>query len=446
MTDDFSSPRRTSPITPLLQGVPVLPFFVVFAIGPLGSVVADLGIPLILAAALATVVGYVLAVGALWLGWWRRTYWLDDQGDLRVDSGVLQRSARRLQLSRLQSVDVVSPFLARLVGLVEVRVEVAGTGDSRVVLRFISVAEGDRLREMILLKSGANASESGAGPHDGDTESSGAGAAPTVLAVVPTGRLLAGLLLRSVTAALLAASAFFIAITVFTQGPAGLVIALLTGGLPILIVVGEFLTYHGFTVARAADGLRLTYGLFSTQRRTVPPERVHAIGVVAPLLWRRRNWVRVTLTIAGLGDEASKTGRDILLPVAPREEALRVIAEVLPGVDLETLPWVSAPDRTRWRAPIQWRQLAYAVTDRVVAARSGRITRCVTVAPFARVQSVRVTQGAWERRLHLASVHADLAPGPVTITAAHMDLATARPLADRVADLARDARTGRAHE
>jgi len=83
------------------------------------------------------------------------------------------------------------------------------------------------------------------------------------------------------------------------------------------------------------------------------------------------------------------------------------------------------------------------VTDQVFAARSGRITRRIEVAPHARVQSVRVTQGPWERRLGLASVHADLAPGPVSDVARHIDLAAARPLADAEADLARRGRRGR---
>ena len=446
MSDDIAQaaptdpPRRTAPVTPLLQGVPAIPFFVIFAIGPAGSIAGDLGVPAVVVGILGAVIGYAIAAAFAWLSWLKRTYYFDTEGDLRVDSGVLQRSSRRLQLSRLQNVDVVSPFLARLFGLVEVRVEVAGAGDSRVVLRYVTVSEGDRLRREILVK--ATVGDASADPVDPESVHALDPAAmrADVLAQVPTGRLLGGLLLRSVTAGLLAASAFFIFVTVVTQGPVGLLFAVATGGLPILIVVGEFLTYHGFTVARSTEGLRLSYGLLSTQRRTVPAARVHAVALISPLLWRRRDWVRVQLTIAGLGSDSSKAGRDVLLPVAPREEALRVVAEVLPGVDLESLPWVSAPTRSRWRAPIQWRFLAYAITDAVIAARTGRITRRVQVAPHARVQSVRISEGPWERRLDLASVHADLAPGPVRITAHHLDLADARPLADREGALARLAR------
>lgn len=434
MSDEFSTPRRTDPITPVLQALPVVPFFVVFAFGPGGAIVADLGVPLVVAVGLAVVVSYALAVLGLWLGWSRKTFWLDEEGDLRVDSGVVQRSARRLQLSRLQSVDIASPFLARLVGLVEVRVEVAGVGDSRVVLRYLRSREGEALRAAILVKSRDVPAEGATPLEPAQTTEA------QLLAEVPPLRLLAGLLMRSVTAGLLLLSVVFMTFTLITQGPVGGLLAIATGGLPILIVFGEFLTYYGFTVSRAHDGLRLTYGLLSTQRRTVPAERVHAIELISPLLWRRRGWVRVSLTVAGVGDEAGTSGRDVLLPVAPLDQALRVIAEVLPGVDIEEFAWRSAPVQARWRAPIDWGRLAVAMTGDVVAARSGRITGRIAVAPYARVQSVRLTQGPYERRLGLASVHADLAPGPVRVTAQHQGLDSARALTDLLAQRARLAR------
>ena len=64
------------------------------------------------------------------------------------------------------------------------------------------------------------------------------------------------------------------------------------------------------------------------------------------------------------------------------------------------------------------------------AARSGRITRRVSVIPHARTQSVRLTQGPWERALDLASVHVDSTPGPVKVTGRHLDALTARRVVD----------------
>ncbi len=420
----MTQPRRTNPLSPLVQAAPALPAAALFIIGPGAGLAARSGVPLVLLAVAGAVLGYAAFVAVAWVSWWRRTFWLDDDGDLRMDSGLLQRSARRLQLSRLQSVDIVAPFLARLAGLVEVRVEVAGSGDSRIVLRYLTRMEADDLRGRILELA------------RGETTEDDEPAIP--LAAVPSGRLLAGLLLRSVTAALLLATILLLVVTSLTQGPAGIVLVLVTGGLPILSVVTEFLANYGFRVARTQDGLRIRRGLLSTQSRTVPADRVHAVSIVSPLLWRRWDWVRVTVTIAGVqGDEVRP---DVLIPVAPREEALRLIAEVLPDVDVNALCFESAPRAARWRSPFAWRSLGCALTSQVIATRSGRITLRTSIAPHARVQSVRVTQGPWERALGLASLHADIAPGPVEVVGRHLSEDAVRPLAQEESDLMRRAR------
>jgi putative membrane protein len=419
-----TQPQRTHPLSPLVQAAPALPAAAVFFIGPGAGIAARVDLPLVIVAVVGAVIGYGAFVAVTWVAWLRRTYWIDDDGDLRMDSGLVQHSSRRLQLSRLQSVDVVAPFVARLAGLVEVRVEVAGAGDSRIALRYLTRSDAEALRDSILQLA------------RGESEAETEGSLP--LAQVPSQRLLASLLLRSVTAALLLATVLLLGLTVFTQGPAGLILVLVTGGLPILSVVTEFLANYGFQIARTPDGLRIRRGLLSTQSRTIPPDRVHAVSIVSPLLWRRWDWVRVTVTIAGVKDDESRP--DVLIPVAPRAEALRLIAEVLPGVDVDRLPFESAPSRARWRAPFAWRSLACAITPQVIASRSGRLTLRTSIAPHARVQSVRVTQGPWERWLGLASLHADTAPGPVDVAARHMAHDRVRPLAREEVELMRMAR------
>ena len=428
---EFSAPRRTSPLTALVRGSGVFPFVWALLLGPTRTAADRLDVPVALVALVGALAFLVVLVGIGSVSWWRLTFWLDGDGDLRVDSGLLQRSSRRLQLSRLQNVDVVSPIVARVFGLVELRVEVAGSGDSHVVLRYLPRSEADRLRETILASARRH---DGAKPVEAQLDES------RILAQVPTGRLLAGLLMRSLTVGLLIASVLFVMLTLVTEGASGLILAILTGGVPLLAVVGEFLTYYGFTVSQTNEGLRVRHGLLSTQARTIPPGRVHAVELIAPLLWRWRGWVRVRLTIAGVGAGTDEQrGREVLLPVAPRAEAEAVISLVLPGVDLESLEWVSAPRAARWRSPVQWRQLAYCVTPSAIATRSGRVTRRVDIAPHARVQSVRVTRGPWQELLALASVHADTAPGPVRVVARHLPERQARQLADAEAARVLDA-------
>lgn len=430
-----------------MLAVRVVPVVYLSTLIPLGGLWEDLGFPAAIGAAVLTIAIAGIAAFFGWWSWTKLTYYLDSDGDLHVDSGIFQRQARRLQLSRLQSVDAVAPLLARLFGFVEVRIEVAGTGDSRAVLRYLTKTQAEEFRETILAKA---AQESAQGALNSDIAAGeGASIAPAMpgegelLATVPTGRLFVSLLLRTTTVTLLTLTVLFVLFTIRTQGVAALALAIVTGGVPLFAIIGEFFTYSDFSVTRTRDGLRLRHGLLQTQTRTVPIGRVQAVEFIGPLLWRRLDWVRVQLTVAGLGGEGQQTGRAVLLPVAPREQALRIIGEVLPGVEIEELEWHSAPRRARWRAPIQWPFLAWASTPQVIATRTGRITRRIALAPHARNQSVRLVQGPWQRALRLATVGFDVAPGPVSLSALHTDLAGARALADEQADRARWARLQR---
>ena len=67
--------------------------------------------------------------------------------------------------------------------------------------------------------------------------------------------------------------------------------------------------------------------------------------------------------------------------------------------------------RARWLRPLSRRAVGAGLDERVFAARSGLLTRQLAVVPYARIQSVRVTQGPAQRRLRLATVHADTAGG-----------------------------------
>lgn len=418
---DDSGRRRVNPVTPIVHGVSFLPFAVLFAVASGGGVLVQFGLGGFAAAVLLILLLTVLVTAWSFLRWRNLTYWFDDDGDLRVDSGVLTRKERRLQLSRLQAVDVAQPLFARIFSMAELTVEVAGSGDSRVKLQFLTLAEARALRNEVLARAAGISSDAGEAPE-------------TVLATVTPRDLAVSLLVRSSTVGLLLLSVVILVGTVMTQGWAGLTIALVTGGVPILIVVSEFLRYFHFTVSDSPDGLRTRFGLLRTETRTVPPGRVQSIEFVEPLLWRRWSWVRVRVNIAGVGTaEGNKKVETLITPVAPRDEAIALVHRILPGLDLESLDWQSAPARARRRSPIQWRQLAVAWDPLVLATRRGRVTRRLAVIPHARTQSVRVTQGPWERALDLASLHVDTTPGPVKVTAPHLDASMAWQVAEQQA-------------
>jgi putative membrane protein len=121
--------------------------------------------------------------------------------------------------------------------------------------------------------------------------------------------------------------------------------------------------------------------------------------------------------------------------------ARAVLQRVLPGIDPFAVPLDPVPAQARWRAPLQHRRLGVGATPDVLVTRRGWLVPSWDVVPHARTQSVRVTQGPWQRTLGLASMHVDSTPGPVRITALHRAAGDARSLAAAQADRARAART-----
>lgn len=79
------TPRRTNPLSPLIQAAPALPAAAVFLLGPGAGMISRGGASVIALAIAGAIIGYAVFVGAAWLLWWRRTYWIDDDGDLRLD-------------------------------------------------------------------------------------------------------------------------------------------------------------------------------------------------------------------------------------------------------------------------------------------------------------------------------------------------------------------------
>lgn len=420
--------RRLHPLTPFARGWRWLA--VVFVI------IAQNGLRGLSLVSWLEVAG---AVGALGLGYgwlsWRFTRYRVQGEDLQVDSGVLFRRSRHVRLDRLQAVDVVRPFVARLLGLAELRLEVVGGGSSsEAPLAYLSEPDAYALRAELLARAAGVAPDAPEAPE-------------RILVTVPTSAILASMALSFNLVAGLLFSVGVLVLTLVTGNP-----AFALPVLPALLTVGgaafrEFSVHFDFTVAESPDGLRLRHGLVEHRAQTVPPGRVQALRIVQPWLWRLRGWVRVQVTVAGYGGERSQSSTTaVLLPVAPRAVALAVVGRVLPGVDVDAVLLQPVPRRARWRRPVSWRGLACGADQHVFVSRRGVLRRELDVMPHARTQSVRLVQGPWDRALGLAGVHCDTTPGPVHVLAAHRDAREARGLVEAQVERARLARRTDASE
>ncbi|UQX05025.1 PH domain-containing protein [Streptomyces sp. RerS4] len=406
--------RRLHVLTPLRRAwVPVAATVGILA--QQGDRVREWVDPLPVVLRLAALAGLVLVFGAYgFLSWWFTHYAVTDT-ELRIRTGLIFRRTAHIRLDRIQAVDVTRPILARVAGVAKLRLDVIGT-EAKDELSLLAERDAVALRAELLARA------AGFTPERAVT----VGQAPErELLRVGVPDLVASLLLSlGVWAALAGGLVAPVVVWWVSDNPWAAVVTLV----PLLGAVwagsvGRFLTEYDWTVAESPDGLRLDHGLLDRLHETVPPGRVQTVRLVEPLLWRRRGWVRVELAVAGSKNE-------VLVPVARREAAGAVIARVLPGVDLTRLVFSPSPSAgSRWVVPVWWKGYGLAVSDEVFAARRGRLCRRTEIVPHAKVQSVRRSQGPWERARGVADVHVDTGAGN-TVTARLRPAAEASTLLD----------------
>ncbi|MET8323954.1 PH domain-containing protein [Micromonospora sp. NPDC005189] len=426
--------QRLHPLSPVLHGAKSL---VVVIAGLSWSTLSRVGFGWFAAMVV------VLALGATVLSvisWYNTGYHVVGR-ELRVYEGLLWRRTRAIPLERLQAVEVVRPLLAQLTGLAELRLEVVGGGKTEAPLAYLGVADAALLRERLLVLAGRVAQA----PAPDHAVAPGAAVPPAAtpgrpLHAVRNQSLLISQLLTP-QAFLLPFGVAFVAMQFLTAGSWSFVAvaSTLTAMAGVLLQpIRRVLDDWNFRLARDGGTLRVHNGLLETRAQTVPLERVQTVRATWPLLWRGNGWLRLRLEVAGYSvAEADDRNRpDRLLPVGDLPTATMIVAEVLPGVRLDALALSPPPRRTRWLHPLGRGAFGAGLFERVFATRSGRLTRQLVIVPYARIQSVRVVQGPVQRRLGLASVHADTAGGSGA-TAQDRDLAEAWALA---ADL-----TARAH-
>ncbi len=219
---------------------------------------------------------------------WMVTRWRFEGDTLRIETGLIRKDSRRLPLARIQAVDIVRPLLARMLGVSELRIRLAGSGSTDGKLAYLAEAEAAELRVVLL-----------AGHHDTETAVSSNTGLP--MASVSTGRLLGSVLLSLVTIVLVGTVATLAVLDQFEPRTA----AAAAGFLAVYmlsfagIVWRRLSGQYGFIAVEAPEGVRIRRGLLQTISETVPYGRIQAVRQVEPLLWRPFGWCRLEVDIAG---------------------------------------------------------------------------------------------------------------------------------------------------
>lgn len=410
------------------------------------------------------IIGVVVLASLLfrWLSWTRFRYFVGAD-DIRVEQGLLSRSARSVPFDRIADVSIERPVLARILGLAMVRFETGGGKGEEAELRYVSETDAARLRETV------RARKAGAEARAVDTaQPEGEGTAYLLFAMDLRRLLTLGLYSFSLVifAVLLGLAQQLDFLLPFDWDDAatwigaaeqnGLAVTRLdrstqlAGALAALIglvmlglgsgIVRTVLTDWGFRLERTAKGLRRQRGLLTKTDVTIPVGRVQAVVLGTGAVRALRGWH--DLRLVSLATESAKESHHMVAPLARLDELWPIVAEVrlvAPAPELAFArphygPWLDQalvaavpflcgaafaaangfaaawllalpPLALLAGGRLSWSRTSRAVDADQLYARQGWWNRSFTIARQLNVQSVTLSRGPLERLRGLATVH-----------------------------------------
>ncbi len=356
-----SAPRRLPALSMVLALRPQTILVILVATIGSGGAALALFIPVLAAFALA-----IQAVS------WYAFRWGFDGRVVRVEQGVMQRSVRALDATRLQQVEIEQSLLQRIFGLATLRMETASEGsETEVELDGIELGMAQSLEAAVrAVAAGPLVAMATAGMPVDTTE----GADIVVPLPPPTAEetvtevSMGMLALSALTGAqLLALPVVLFAIydTLLDVG-AGDVAAETAAGLggatlAVLLAVGAFVAAvvttivrdGGYRVSRRGDDIVVRRGLLTNRVTVFPRRRVQVVVIRQNWLRRALGAVSVHVRTAG-GGSANVEARRVAVPLMrPGPELDRLLDLLLPvHPDLTTL--VPHPSAAQRRAQVRW--------------------------------------------------------------------------------------------
>ena len=185
-----------------------------------------------------------------------------------------------------------------------------------------------------------------------------------------------------------------------------------------------------------------TAGSLQRRHETIPYGRIQAVRVVEPLFWRVFGWARLEVDVArqSVSREADRDAQQVartLIPVASRDQALWLLARVMPDAHPNPPPDAGPSGRARLKAPLSFHFLAAWFGQRYMYARTGRVQRSTIIVPLVKVQSVRLKSGPLQRAFQVATVDVDTAGRRWQASARCRDEAEALEMVRHVSERAR---------
>ena len=439
-------------------------------------------IPIMIAVVLA------LSLFFRWLTWLRFRYHVGDD-DIRVEKGILNRTARSIPYERIQDVSIQQKPLARMLGLSEVKFETGGGDGDDAKLSFVTLDEANRLRALVRSRKAgvAVAQDIPVMDESEDTETLFAMDGKRVFTL---GLYSFSLVIFVVLGGFAQQFDFLLpfdfwdlkrwvglaedsGVRVSTLNGVSMAgqLTLAFGAFTSLIFIGfatgvgrTFLREHGFRLTQTPKGFRRRRGLFTLTDVVMPTHRVQAAVVQTGPIRKRSGWH--SLKFVSLAQDSKEESNYVAAPLATLDEVWRIsqaagidapdgdealrkgavlhwmiqLALFVPPLLIAMAALLIFADRPL--APLlflllllvvaaclfwcDWRKYRFGLDAQQLYLRRGWWQQKLMLTPQVKVQSIEIAQGPLARRYGLASLKFGIAGGTLEMVA--LPLSTARAI------------------
>lgn len=438
------NPRRQHPVLILFTVIRylremIIPIILLFVSGLKGDsperVFLTLGIGCI---------AFLVLCGWAIFSWYLNTFHID-QGELRIQSGVLIKNKRFIPRERIQTIHVSEGLLQRLFGVVKVEIETAGgQAKAEATMAAISRADAEELRAYITRQTKKKEPElkDEQGLQNKKQLQHVLSAKELLIAAATSGSI--GIVFSFISAVTsqvnellpdLELKKWLGSFTPDINSVLILIVALAMFSW-LISIVGIMLKYANFTLTCTEDKIHITRGLLERREFTIPRKRIQAVRIVEGILRQPFGLASLVIVSAGFGPEKGEA--TVLYPLVKKERVTAFLHEVVPDLavaeKLTPLPARALP-RYIFKPVIsalipvvpltvfvpyggfscllvlsafgygvlRYKDAGWAVREKTLLIRYRRLVRTTALIPVNRIQATEMRQSFMQRRKGLAT-------------------------------------------
>ena len=468
MTEDFSRPRRQSPIgivvmffDTIRQSLRALwPVLVLMIVRMDSSKILYSGLALVVFLAVVTFIAY--------LKYRNFTFWLDEQADeFVISEGVLNKTRTAIRLGKIQQVNINQSLIQRVIGVYAVEVDSAGSSTREGSIKAISHDLAVALKARLLENRRSHTVEVPAAEATNPEERF------PLINISFASLLKVGFTTNYVrTLGLLLAFVVTIYDNVNQYGSqavdqetidsiqsvivqsVAIVIGILFLSVIAVNVIRMVVQYFGFTITRQKGSLLLSFGLLSTRSTIIKPEKVQITAVTQNYLQRKLDVTEIRIRQAAQQEQHRKK-QVVEIPGCDTHEKNQILELLLGRVPeigealrpnirkliFDVVLWIGVPvfgfaiaifyipgaGQFSIAAPLyvafvgtvlffSFRNYRLFISPDHIIKQSGAWDITREIIEPAKIQSITVRQLFWHRALDIASLTLHTAGGDITFS------------------------------